>query len=106
MFHPDGMHPSSLGAELLSDNISKALHSKCLPTLNTSSYNNNVHHNQCSINSPAPVIHTIETVSVPQAIKIQRKSRKVCLRNLINIKLNHIECTSSTFNLKLGLLKD
>ncbi|XP_053481003.1 uncharacterized protein LOC128607830 [Ictalurus furcatus] len=70
----------------------------------TSPDNNNVNYNQCSINSPAPVIHTIETVSVPRAIKIQRKSRKVCLRNLINIKLNHIEYTASTFNLKLGLL--
>ncbi|XP_053535244.1 uncharacterized protein LOC128631166 isoform X3 [Ictalurus punctatus] len=28
LFRPDGLHPSSLGAELLSDNISKALHSK------------------------------------------------------------------------------
>ncbi|XP_053470074.1 uncharacterized protein LOC128601135 isoform X1 [Ictalurus furcatus] len=27
LFHPDGLHPSSLGAELLSDNISKTLHS-------------------------------------------------------------------------------
>ncbi|XP_053479180.1 uncharacterized protein LOC128606790 [Ictalurus furcatus] len=28
LFRPDGLHPSSLGAELLSDNISKALHTK------------------------------------------------------------------------------
>ena len=28
LFRPDGLHPSSVGAELLSENISKALHSK------------------------------------------------------------------------------
>ncbi|KAF4079587.1 hypothetical protein AMELA_G00179760 [Ameiurus melas] len=65
---------------------------------------NNIQYNQCSINSLATVIHTIETVSVPRAIQMYRRSRKVSLRNLINIKLNHIECTASTFNLKLGLL--
>ena len=43
-------------------------------------------------------------MSVPRPIRKCRNTQRICSSNLINIDLNHTECTASTFDLKLGLL--
>ncbi|XP_057179155.1 uncharacterized protein LOC130547318 [Triplophysa rosa] len=79
LFRPDGMHPSSIRADLLSDNISKTL-----PAVSQ-----NFNHSLCSSHSSiinVTASKCIETVSVPRIILQNNKIAKSQRKNLIVIK--------------------
>ncbi len=85
LFRADGLHPSRVGAELLSDNISRTLRSIWL----VSQFSNNCYDDFCSthLNDRSNcVVQSIHTVSVPRIARSKYKFNAGSRKNLIVIK--------------------
>ncbi len=84
-FRADGLHPSRVGAELLSDNITRTLRSIWL----VSQFSNNSYDDFCSthLNDKGTCsVQSIQTVSVPQIVSSKYKFNAGSRTNLIVIK--------------------
>ncbi len=99
LFRADGLHPSRVGAELLSDNISRALRSIWLV--------NNCYDDFCSthLNDRSTCsVQSIQTVSVPRIVSSKYKFNAGSRTNLIVIKPEKWKINEHNFFFKLGLL--
>ncbi|XP_057184659.1 uncharacterized protein LOC130551130 [Triplophysa rosa] len=104
LFRPDGLHPSSIGAVLLSDNISKTLRTACL---RLPAVSQNFNHSLCSSHSSVRNVTAskcIETVSVPRIILQNNKIAKSQRKNLIVIKPEDNVINDQNKLIKFGLL--
>ncbi len=84
LFCADGLHPSSVGAELLLDNISRTLRSIWL----VSQFSNNCYDDFCSthLNDRSTCsVQSIETVCVPRIVRSKYKCNAGSRKNLIVI---------------------
>ncbi len=103
LFRADGLHPSRVGAELLSDNITRTLRSIWLVSqFSNNSYDDfySTHLNDkctCSVQS-------IQTVSVPRIVSSKYKCNAGSRTNLIVIKPEKCKINEQKQFLKLGLL--
>ncbi len=85
LFRADALHPSRVGAELLSNNISRMLRSICL----VSQFSNNCYDDFCSthLNDRSTCrVQSIQTVSVPQIVRAKYKCNAGSRKNLIMTK--------------------
>ncbi len=85
LFRADGLHPSRVGAELLSDNITRTLRSIWL----VSQFSNNSYDDFCSthLNDKGTCsVQSIQTVSVPRIVSSKYKFYAGSRTNLIVIK--------------------
>ncbi len=85
VFRADGLHPSRVGAELLSDNISRTLRSIWL----ASQFSNNCYDDFCSthLNDISTcIVQSIKTGSVPRIVSSKYKFNSESRKNLIVIK--------------------
>ncbi len=103
LFRADGLHPSRVGVELLSDNISRTLCSfwlasqfsnKCYDDFCFTHLNDR---NTCSVQS-------IQTVSVPRIVRSKYKFKARSRKNLIVIKPEKCKINEQKHFLQLGLL--
>ncbi len=102
LFRADGLHPRRVGAELLSDNITRTLRSIWL----VSQSSNNCYDDFCSthLNDRGTCsVQSIQTVSVPQIVRSKYKFNAGSSTNLIVIKPEKFKINEKHF-LKLGLL--
>ncbi len=84
LFRADGLHPSRVGVELLSDNISRTLRSIWL----VSQFSNN-YYDFCSTHlnyRSTCSVQSIQTVSVPRLVRAKYKFNAGSRKNLIVIK--------------------
>ncbi|KAI2644996.1 GDSL lipase [Labeo rohita] len=84
LFRADGLHPSRVGAELLSDNISRTLRSIRL----VSTFSDDCYDGFCSerLNDSTCTVQSIKTVSVPRIVRSKHKFNAGSRKNLIVIK--------------------
>ncbi len=85
VFRADGLHPSRVGAELLSDNISRTLRSIWL----ASQFSKNCYDDFCSthLNDISTcIVQSIKTGSVPWIVSSKYKFNSESRKNLIVIK--------------------
>ncbi len=103
LFRADGLHPSRVGAELLSDNITRTLRSIWL----VSQFSNNSYDDFCSthLNDKGTCsVQSIQTVSVPRIVSSKYKFNAGSRTNLIVIKPEKCKINEQKQFLKLGLL--
>ncbi len=103
LFRADGLHPSRVGAELLSDNITRTLRSIWL----VSQFSNNSYDDFCSthLNDKGTCsVQSIQTVSVPRIVSSKYKFNAGSRTNLIVIKPEKCKINEQKLFLKLGLL--
>ncbi len=85
LFRVDGLHPSRVGAELLSDNITRTLRSIWL----VSQFSNKCYDDFCSthVNDRGTCsVQSLETVSVPRMVRSKYTFNAGSRKNLIVIK--------------------
>ncbi len=103
LFRVDGLHPSRVGAELLSDNISRTLRSIWL----VSQFSNNCYDDFFSTNwndRSTCSVQSIQTVSVPRIVRGKYKFNAGSRKNLIMIKPEKYKINEQKQFLKLGLV--
>ncbi len=103
LFRADGLHPSRVGAELLSDNISRTLSSIWL----VSQFSNNCYDDFSSthLNDRSNcVVQSIHTVSVPRIVRSKYKFNAGSRKIRIVIKPEKCKINEQKLFLKLGLL--
>ncbi len=103
LFRADGLNPSRVGAELLSDNISRTLRSIWL----VSQFSNNCYDDFFSTNwndRSTCSVQSIQTVSVPRIVRGKYKFNAGSRKNLIVIKPEKCKINEQKLFLKLGLL--
>ncbi len=103
LFRADGLHPSRVGAELLSDNITRTLRSIWL----VSQFSNNSYDDFCSthLNDKGTCsVQSIQTVSVPRIVRSKYKFNAGSRTNLIVIKPEKCKINEQKQFVKLGLL--
>ncbi len=103
LFRADGLHPSRVRAELLSDNITRTLHSIWL----VSQFSKSCYDDFCSthLNDRGTCsVQSIQTVSVPRIVRSKYKFNAWSRTNLIMIKPEKWKINEQKHFLKLGLL--
>ncbi len=103
LFRADGLHPSRVWAELLSDNITRMLRSIWL----VSQFSKSCYDDFCSthLNDKGTCsVKSIQTVSVPQIVRSKYKFSAGSRTNLIVIKPGKCKINEQKQFLKLGLL--